>query len=294
MCLWARATVEPRRGAVFDRVMFDQTAQAMMQRSHGKAMVSFDLRAGRASLRDLAQSGSAKAMLPRVWGAVPEVVFLNTSGGLTGGDTLSFDMALGAGVHLTATTQTAERAYASTGQPAHVSVRATVGQGGRLDWLPQETLIYEDAHLHRDTVLDLAQGASCLLAESLVLGRQAMGENPQRARLQDHRMIRRMGRPVWAEALKLDPQILARGADPALLGNARALAIIALVGDGAQDHVTRIRAELTEPGCTSAASGWDGRLLVRIMAADGWPLRRQIARVLTALRDAPLPRVWQC
>ena len=71
-----------------------------MQRSHGKAMVSFDLRAGRAGLRDLAQSGSAKAMLPRVWGAVPEVVFLNTSGGLTGGDTLSFDMALGAGVHM--------------------------------------------------------------------------------------------------------------------------------------------------------------------------------------------------
>jgi urease accessory protein len=275
-------------------MMFDQSAQATMQRSHGKAMVSFALRGDQIRLRDLAQSGSAKAMLPRVWGAVPEVVFLNTSGGLTGGDHLSYQMDIGAGARITATTQTAERAYASTGLPAEVVVRATVGQGGRLDWLPQETLIYEDSNLHRRSEIDLAEGASCLLAEVVILGRHAMGERPKRARLTDHRMIRRMGRPVWSESLQLNPQILSRATDPALLGDARAFAIIALVADGAQDHLARIRAVLDEPACRAAASGWDGRLLIRIMAADGWPLRRQIARVLTALRDAPLPRVWQC
>ena len=289
-----RPTVEPRRGGGFDRDMFDQTTQLGLQRSHGAAMVRFAMTAGRARLADLAQSGSAKAMLPRVAGTVPEVVFLNTSGGLTGGDDLAYRMDLAPGVHLTATTQTAERAYASTGQAATVTVRANVGQGGRLDWLPQETLIYENSHLHRDTQIDLGQGASCLLAETLVLGRHAMGENPRFARLDDHRMIRRMGRPVWSESLKLTPQILARGTDPALFGAAKAFAVIALVADGAQDHLGRVRAELTEAGCQAAASGWDGRLLVRIMAADGWPLRRQIARVLVALRDAPLPRVWQC
>lgn len=265
-----------------------------MQRSHGKAMVSFALRGDQVRLRDLAQSGSAKAMLPRVWGAVPEVVFLNTSGGLTGGDGLSYQMDIGAGARVTATTQTAERAYASTGMAADVSVRANVGQGGRLDWLPQETLIYEDAHLHRNTEIDLAEGASCLLSEAVVLGRHAMGERPVRARFTDTRVIRRMGRPVWTERLYFNPQIFARATDPAILGDARAFAIIALIADGAQDYLARVRAILDEPACRSAASGWDGRLLIRIMAADGWPLRKQIARVLTALRDAPLPRVWQC
>lgn len=265
-----------------------------MQRSYGKAMVSFALRGDHIRLRDLAQSGSAKAMLPRVWGPVPEVVFLNTSGGLTGGDHLSYQMDIGAGARVTATTQTAERAYATTGLPADVTVRATVGQGGRLDWLPQETLIYENSHLNRSTEIDLAEGASCLLAEAVILGRHAMGERPTRARLTDHRMIRRMGRPVWSECLHLTPQILSRATDPAMLGDARAFAIIALVADGAQDHLARIRTVLDEPACRAAASGWDGRLLIRIMAADGWPLRRQITRVLTALRDAPLPRVWQC
>ena len=71
-------------------MMFDHMAQPTMQRSHGKAMVRFALRGDQTRLRDLAQSGSAKAMLPRVWGHVPEVVFLNTSGGLTGGDALSY------------------------------------------------------------------------------------------------------------------------------------------------------------------------------------------------------------
>ena len=274
--------------------MFDQSAQATLQRSHGKAMVSFGLRGDQIRLHDLAQSGSAKAMLPRVWGTVPEVVFLNTSGGLTGGDGLSYQMDIGAGARITATTQTAERAYASTGLPAEVTVRARVGQGGRLDWLPQETLIYEDSHLHRRSEIDLAEGASCLLAEAVVLGRHAMGERPVRARLIDHRVIRRMGRPVWSECLALTPQILSRATDPAMLGDARAFAIIALVADGAQDHLARVRAILDEPACRAAASGWDGRLLIRIMAADGWPLRRQITRVLLALRDAPLPRVWQC
>lgn len=274
--------------------MFDHGAQAMMQRSHGKAMVKFAMCDGRARLRDLGQSGSAKAMLPRVFGPVPEVVFLNTSGGLTGGDDLHYQMEIGADAYISATTQTAERAYASTGPCASVQVRANVGQGGRLDWLPQETLIYENAHLHRSTQIDLAKDASCLFAEAVVLGRHAMGEHPQAARLHDHRMIRRVGRPIWTESLKLNPQILAQSTDPAIFGDARAFAIIALIADGAQDHLDRIRAVLTENGCRSAASGWDGRLLVRLMAVDGWPMRRQIARVLELLRDAALPRIWQC
>lgn len=274
--------------------MFDQVAQAVMQRSHGVAMVEFALQNGRSCLRDLAQSGSAKAMLPRVWGAVPEVVFLNTSGGLTGGDSLSYKMTVGRGAQITATTQTAERAYASAGGAAHVNVRAHVGQDGRLDWLPQETLVYEDAQLCRSTDIDLDAGASCLLVETMVLGRHAMGESVARAQILDRRNVHRMGRPVWTDALHLSPQILARASDPAILGDARAFSIIALIADGAQDHLTRIRAQLDENGVRGAASGWDGRLLIRLMAVDGWPLRRQIARVLTALRCTNLPRVWQC
>ena len=77
-----------------------------MQRSHGVAAISLGLHKGRARLLDLAQSGSAKVILPHQgagMGAVPELVFLNTSGGLTGGDTLRYQITLGEGAQATAT-----------------------------------------------------------------------------------------------------------------------------------------------------------------------------------------------
>lgn len=271
--------------------MFDSGPISQLQRSKGSATVGFSERQGRAHLATLRQSGSAKAMLPRVHGSIPEVVFLNTSGGLTGGDRLAYRVEVPAQTSVTATTQTAERGYASPGPAAAVSVSATVGAGARLNWLPQETLIYEAAHVSRETRIDLFGDATCLIVESIILGRHAMGEVPRAARLTDRRLITRDGRPVWAETLRLDEAALAQTGQPAVLNGATCFAVIALIAADAPNRTETIRATLTEPGCRSAASGWDGKLIVRISARDGWPLRCQIARTLRAL--TPLPRVWQ-
>ena len=267
------------------------TPATPMQRSHGSAFASFCCLDGRARLVDLAQAGSAKAMLPRVSG-VPEVVFLNTSGGLTDGDALSYRLDLAAGCTVTATTQTAERVYASRGAAARAVVQASIGAGGHLDWLPQETILFEASHLARDTQIDLAAEASCLLCETVILGRHAMGEVLTDARLTDARMVRQMGRPVWAETIRIDPAVLACASN-ALLGQARGFAVIALIAQGAEDALPRLRAALSHPSCEAAASAWDGKCIARIVARDGWPLKQQIAQALAALRTGPLPRVWQ-
>lgn len=273
--------------------MLDAGPERLMQRSRGRAGISFALRDGAVRLVDLHQQGSAKAMLPRVAGPVPEVVFLNTSGGLTGGDALSYAIEVGAGARVTATTQTAERAYSSLGAQARMTVSARVGAGGRLDWLPQETILYETAHLRRDTIIDLAADASCLLVESVVLGRQAMGERPAIAQLSDNRRVNRDGKPVWVERQRIDQHFLRDSENPALLSGARAFAVVALVAPGAEDALNPVRKVLDEAGCSAAASGWDGKCLVRVTAGDGWPLKRQLARVLAVLSGRPLPRVWQ-
>ncbi|MDT8854358.1 urease accessory protein UreD [Paracoccaceae bacterium Fryx2] len=264
-----------------------------MQRSHGEAVVTLVPGPGRARLRGLRQIGCAKAILPRCEGAVPEVVFLNTAGGLTSGDLLSYALTLGPGCRALATTQTAERAYAAPHGPARVTVRHAVGAGGWLDWLPQETILFQNANLHRQTRIDLAPGAGCLLLESLVLGRAAMGETVTRLHLTDRREITRVGRPLLLDPFALDGTILSRADSPALLGGARAMAVLALVGAGAEDSLAPVRAVLDEAGVEAAASAFDGRLLVRLLAADGWPLRRQVARLLGVLRRGALPRVWQ-
>jgi urease accessory protein len=119
-----------------------------------------------------------------------------------------------------------------------------------------------------------------------------MGETVAALDLTDRRTITRDGVPVHIEPLRLTSDILARRS-PTTLGAARAMATVILAAQGAEDALAPVRAVLGEPGTEAAASAWDGRLVVRALAADGWPLRRLVARVLTILRGGALPRVWQ-
>ena len=257
------------------------------QRSAGLASASFALRNGKARLVDLRQQGSAKVIILDQ----REAVFLNTSGGLTGGDVLEYRLSAGPDLRMAATTQTAERAYRSTSGAAQVSVTMAVGAGGHLDWLPQETILFDRAQLRRRTEVTLGEGATCLMAESVVLGRAAMGETVKTLDVHDWRIIRRGAAPLHLEALRLDDARL--GAGPAGLDSARAIATVVMIAPDAGDALDPVRACLADADCRAAASALEGRLVIRLMARDGWPLRRAMAKVLTLLRRAPLPRVWQ-
>lgn len=264
-----------------------------MQRTRGRADIALSWRDGATRLDRLHQSGSAKAFLPRVHGLAPEVVFLNTAGGLTGGDKMAFRLDLGPGAQAVATTQTAERAYASSGDTAELDIDLRVGAGGALDWLPQETILFDHARLTRRTTIALQGDARCVLAETVVLGRAAMGERIERLVFQDHRRVTRDGVPVLIEPLMLETNVLTRRTNAAVLGNATAFATIALIAPGAEDALGAVRAVLTDPDVEAGATGWDGKCIIRAMARDGWPLRRLVARALSVLRPGPLPRVWQ-
>ena len=273
--------------------MFDShaanSAAPVMQRSKGAALAAFD----GARLCGLRQSGSAKAILPRVH-AVPEVVFLNTSGGLASGDRLEYRTELRNGARLVATTQAAERAYRADQGRAEVQVRHQVGAGCWLDWLPQETILFDRAKLARETVIELAPDAGCLMVEAVILGRIAMGERLRDLMFLDMRRIERAGKPIFVEPFLLNSDILAQGARGAILGEARAMATLVLCDQGAQDAAQSLRAILNEPGVEAAVSGFDGKCVVRLLAHEGWPLRRQILRAMECLRRGQMaPRVWQ-
>ena len=263
----------------------------ILERARGTARVGLHLRGGRAVLSDLAQSGSAKVLLPQGTGR-PEAVFLNTAGGLTSGDRLAYAVTLADGVAAVATTQTAERAYLARDGAARVTVTAQVGVGGRLCWLPQETILYEDSHLDRETVVDLAPGAQVVLCESVVLGRRAMGEAPRRARLADRRRVTLAGRPLWVDAQRLDAGVLG-SEGPAVLGANVAFAVVAFCGAGAEAAADALRSVPVPEGVQAAVSGWNGRCLARALAPDGWPLKQWLGRIVARLTGNPLPRTWQ-
>ena len=143
--------------------------------------------------------------------------------------------------------------------------------------------------IDRRTVIDLAPGAGCLALEAVVLGRAAMGERVETLHFRDRREIRQGGLPLWIDPLALDGAAL--GVGTAGLAGARAFASIVMTGEA---PLAPLRAVLDEPGVLAGASAFAGRTVLRLLAADGWPLRRQIIRALHILRGGrPLPRVWQ-
>lgn len=270
--------------------MFDVASGAVRhQRVAGRAAVSFG---PGARLRRLAQAGSAKAMMPRMHGRAPEVVFLNTAGGLTGGDRLDYAVEVEQG-QVVATTQTAERAYRSGGGVASLATRLSLGPGAQLHWLPQELILFDGAALDRRLEVEMAEDSSLVLLETLVLGREAMGETLLSLHLRDRRSVRRAGRPVMIEAVRLDDEDLVR-AGPAGLGCARAVASLSLISRDAGDRLSAVRASLPSGGpVRAAASAWNERLTARFLSADAFALRRAVARSVAALTRLPLPRVWQ-
>ena len=247
-------------------------------------------------LVDLAQSGSGRILLPKSHGQGPEAVILNTAGGLTGGDRFAATARVEDGARLTVTTQAAERIYRSIGGESELANRLVIGAGSRLSWLPQETILFEGAALRRALEVEMAPDARFLGLEMLVFGRRAMGEEVRRAAIRDDWRIRRGGRLVHAEALRLGGDIGALAGRAALLDGARAVATLLLVAAGAEAMLERARGLLPAGrggAVRAAASAWGGRLVLRFMARDLMELKAAIARILEALPGVSVPRVWQ-
>lgn len=224
-------------------------------------------------------------------------MLVNTAGGVTGGDRLDWRLEAGPGAALVATSQAAERVYRSAGGEAEVTVTLVLGAGASLDWLPQETILFDGARLGRRLEADMAEDARLLLLETVVLGRAAMGETVRTGALRDQWRIRRGGRLVHAEALRLGggpADAIARAQSGiATLGGARAFATLVEIGPDPVprlDAARRLLAGLS--GVVAAASLREGALILRFLAEDNAPLRAGLIRFLMGFRAEPLPRVW--
>ena len=165
-------------------------------------------------------------------------------------------------------------------------------QGARLEWLPQETILFDRARLKRRYAVDLAPDATFLSFEGLMLGRLAHGDVMGEGHLEDHWRIRRGGALVFADAFRLSGPIGALLERPAVAGGARALATLLYIAPDAEARLEEARVLMESVPCEAGASAWNGILAVRWLAPDIGTLRRAATSFLMAFRKAPLPRVW--
>ncbi|HEY0315792.1 MAG TPA: urease accessory protein UreD [Sphingomonas sp.] len=266
------------------------------QRVHG----ALDLRQGAHGLTHLYQRAPCRVLFPDVEAGEPDqAILITTSGGLTGGDRLEIAVAVAPGAALTVSTQAAEKIYRALDEDAdcRIETRIVVAGQGWAEWLGQEAILFDGARIRRTLDVELEGTARILAVESMVFGREAMGEALRGGRIFDRWTIRRDGLLLWVDALALDGDIADEMTRPFAFDGARALATILYAGADAADHLALARALIGEQG---GATSFDGLLIVRLAGRDVAVMRRTAMRVVAGLRAAAaglperMPALWSC
>ena len=269
------------------------SAAAVFAGNRARGTVRFDVhcRDGITRRGALHEAGSLRVRFPSPEGEGLSAMLVNTAGGIAGGDRFDVAISLGEAASLTLTTAAAEKVYRAPADAAELNIALKVAAGASLAWLPQETILFDRAKVSRKIDIELAEGASLLLCEIVVFGRAAMGETMRQGSFVDRWRVRRAGRLVFAETVRLDGDIGAKLARPAVANGAAAIAT-ALIVPGDEALLERIRELSGGFGGEVGLSAWNGFAMARFCAQDAVRLRADMMAVLGRASRAPLPRLW--
>jgi urease accessory protein len=255
-------------------------AQLLHQRSSG----SVELRVGVGGVEVMREAGSAKCRMPR---GSPEAILINTSGGLAGGDVVEITASAGIGAALTLTSQAAERIYRTLGPAAEVRISLSAEASSTLLWMPQESIFFEGSALERSLDVELGEGSTFLAVEPMVFGRREMGEHVLHVSVVDRWSVRHDGKLIHSDVFRLGPDW---PNSKATFGENHAAATILLVSNQADMLLDKVRSVL---GPDDGASVWNGKLVARLLAKDGFHLRKTLIQVFTAcVGRGKLPKTW--
>ncbi len=275
----------------FDGV--SQSVSQQRQRAVGRVAFSAAGLSGRTRPMRIEESGSMRIRLPKGEGSGLDTVLVNTAGGIACGDRFSVEIDVRSGASVTVATPAAEKVYRSDGPVAELAVALKVEAGARLDWLPQETILFDRARLGRSLSAEMPEDASLTVFEAVVFGREARAECITDGLFEDRWRIRRGDRLIYADTLRLEGPIADLLWKPSVGKGARAFATLIHVAPDAEARLDSVREQLSSiNGCDAAASAWNGLLAVRFCAMAIEALRNAAIPFLLAFRGEPLPRVW--
>lgn len=226
-------------------------------------------------------------------------VMLHTAGGIVGGDRLSINIDLQPKTQALITTAAANKIYRTNRLEAQQTIHIQVAEAACLEWLPQETIVFDQAVYRQTTRIDLAPGAHWLGWELTRFGRTARGEQFLAGEWRSHTEVWQQGKPLWLDRQWLpgsqetfhSPHGLAgcpivgsfayvgQEVSPELVEQARSL----WQGDRGEAGVTRLMAGLL---CRYRG---DSTIEARQWLIAVW----QLLRKTYLERSTCIPRVWQ-
>jgi len=250
---------------------------------------------------DLFQSSPIRIMFPRGRAsAIEEAVFVNTGGGIAGGDRLEYGVTALADASLAVTSQAAEKVYRALNEPARIATKLKACEAAKLAWLPQETILFNRARLSRETEIELVSGAELLAFEWLVLGRAAHGEEVIGGHINDSWRVRRDGRLIWADSFRAQDETFPHLRRKALLSNCKTIGTLIYFGPDLDRRLEFVRDIASSLDCHCAATSVGGLIVVRVAAEMALDLKLALCSFLQQFSDEvgpgpfAVPKMWSC
>ena len=228
---------------------------------------------------------------------VCQAIVVHPPGGIVGGDRLEIAVEVGPHAHAQLTTPGAAKWYRSGGADAVARTRLEVGEAGVLEWLPQESLLFDGARAAITLRIDLAAGARFVGWDIVGLGRTASGERFATGRLHQTIELRHDGELAWCERTVLD------GGSPALqsgaiLAGAPAFGTMIVAGVRVADATLAACRSIVCVNGDCAVTRLPHVLVARYRGASAIDARTYFALQWHALRPivvgraAVAPRIW--
>ena len=245
---------------------------------------------GTGTIEEYKNSGASKGLFPNRQKGL-ECILINTGGGLTGGDRISFFIDSKEQAEVIISTQGFERIYkTNNNSKAIIQTNLNVLDQALLYWVPQETLLYNNGQLERQINVNLSKNAQALILEGMIYGRIAMGELSITGSVSDTIKIQVENKTVFQDRSQLSGQIGAQLDRPAVANGARATALLVYKSKDApraSDVINRYQNH------SSGVTLFKNDLCVaRFLAQDGYALRKMLLPILQNITKQRLPKPW--
>lgn len=233
---------------------------------------------------------------------VCHAIIVHPPGGILGGDQLSISAQVGERAHALLTTPGAGKWYRANGFVSQQQVTLTAAAGAALEWLPQETIFFNEADVRMMHQVDLAADASYIGGEILCFGRTASGESFAAGQVSQRTSIRRGGKLLWFEQGSLHAGSAAMHNQLGLAGYTVSATLIAVGKNLNTASLAQLREETSalaaDGGGRSGATQMKQLLVLRYLGHSSQTARRwlthawQHIRPELMARDAVVPRIW--
>lgn len=220
-------------------------------------------------------------------------IIVHPPGGIVGGDTLEIAVTANENAHTLLSTPGAAKWYRANGHVAQQRVQLQAERGALIEWLPQETIFFDQADVVLDTHVSLHNESRFIGCEIFCFGRTASGERFADGRVKQRYAVRVDSKLLWLEQGTLYAGTAGMNGPLGLAGHTVCASLLYVGAPAQRDLIDAIRAEIAphaEPGSKFGATHMKSLLMVRYLGDSSEVARHVMLAAWQILRPAMLGR----